>query len=103
MSEDRIFIRSYGGIFDPKIGAYKQEFLGESEVNKTIASTIKSIPDWDKVSSRMPILISEISKILNRENIDNALCVPDFILAEMLVANLIAFAELNKKTEAWSK
>jgi len=64
--------------------------------------TYKVIPDWDKPGSRLPVLIAEFAKILNQNGIDSALCVPDFILAEMLVNNLCAFANLNKRTEKWS-
>jgi len=66
-----------------------------------ILKTRTAIPDWGKVDSKLPILIRDIANILNAEGIDNALCVPDFILAEMLVENLRAFARLNERTIKW--
>ena len=59
-------------------------------------------PDWDKPSSKLRLLIRDIAQVMNVHGIDGALLVPDFILAEMLVANLCAFAGLNKKTERWA-
>jgi len=60
-----------------------------------------NIPDWDKPESKFPLLINGIARVLNIHGIDSGLCVPDFILAEMLVKNLCTFAKLNKQTEKW--
>jgi hypothetical protein len=63
----------------------------------------KRIPDWDKPESESPVLIHEFTEVLKRNRVGIALCVPEFALAEMLVKNLCAFANLNKQTETWSK
>lgn len=65
-------------------------------------SMINKKPDWDAVSRKLPILISEFSKIINKESLDAALCIPDFLIAEYLVDQLRTLSFLNKKTETWS-
>jgi hypothetical protein len=62
----------------------------------------KTIPDWEAVTRKLPVLIREFSAVVNRESIDNALCLPDFLIAEYLVKQLEALAELNKKAVAWA-
>lgn len=63
----------------------------------------KTIPDWEAVTRKLPILIREFGAILNKESIDNSLCLPDFIIAEYLVKQLEALSELNKKAAAWAE